>query len=217
MLCKIAVDGTAGSGKSTICKLIAKRLDFVFISTGGFYRSYAYILNEKNLINASKEEQLDELKKHKITIKGDIFYIDDQNVKDKLRDERISKLASQVSKLEYIREYAKHEQIAFGKKYEKVIMDGRDIGTEIMPQADLKFYFYSSIFERTKRRRKELLETNKSAPSFISIFKEIFIRDWNDKHRKVAPLKIAENAIKINTSNKTIEQVYQKVIKYIGV
>ena len=76
MSVKIAVDGTAGSGKSTICKLISERLGFVFISTGGFYRSYAYILKKKNLINANKEEQIDELKKHTIEIEGDVFFID---------------------------------------------------------------------------------------------------------------------------------------------
>lgn len=212
---KIAVDGIAGSGKSTICKLIAQRLEFIFISTGGFYRSYAFILKEKNLINANKEEQIDELKKHIIEVKGDIFFIDGKNMKSQLKEETISNLASMLAQKDYIREYAKNDQIELGKKYEKVIMDGRDIGTEIMPDANLKFYFYSSLWTRAKRRQSELKELN-IQESFFKIYLDLYKRDWNDKHRKVAPLKKSKDAIKINTSKKTIEQVYEQVIKYIG-
>lgn len=212
---KIAVDGIAGSGKSTICKLIAERLDFIFISTGGFYRSYAFILKEKNLINANKEEQIDELKKHIIDVKGDVFFIDNKNVKNQLRDESISNLASFLAQKDYIREYAKNDQIELGKKYEKVIMDGRDIGTEIMPDANLKFYFHSSLLTRTKRRQEELKKINMNS-SFVKIFLDLYKRDWNDKHRKVSPLKRCKGSIKINTSNKSIEEVYESVIKYIG-
>lgn len=214
MICKIAIDGTAGSGKSTICKLLAERLDFIFISTGGFYRAYAFILKETNLINANKEEQLNEIKKHIIDIKGDDFFIDSKNVKVQLRDEEISKLASNLSKLEHIRDYAKKDQIELGKKYEKVIMDGRDIGTEIMPDANFKFYFHTSAWVRAKRRTSELKEMNKNN-SFIQILFDIYKRDWNDKHRKIAPLKKAKDAIKINTGNKTIEEVYKEIEQHI--
>lgn len=217
MSVKIAVDGTAGSGKSTICKLISERLGFVFISTGGFYRSYAYILKKKNLINANKEEQIDELKKHTIEIEGDVFFIDKKNVREQLRDEEISNLASFLAQKEYIREYAKNDQIEFGKKYDNVIMDGRDIGTEIMPDANFKFYFYSSLYERAKRRKKEIDLLNKSENnSFWKIYIDIYKRDWTDKHRKTAPLKRAKDAIKINTSKKSIEEVYKTIVSYIG-
>lgn len=214
MIHKIAVDGTAGSGKSTICKMLAEKKEYIFISTGGFYRSYAFILQQKQLLNASKDEQIQEIKKHKIEIKGDVFYIDDKNVKNILRDEEISKIASTISKYDYIREYAKKDQIEFGKKYEKVIMDGRDIGTEIMPDANLKFYFYSTAWVRAKRRTKELKQINQKA-NFVKILLEIYKRDWNDKHRKIAPLIIAKDAIKINTSKKTIDEVYKEIESYI--
>ncbi len=213
---KIAVDGTAGSGKSTICKLIAQRLNFVFISTGGFYRSYAYILKQSKLLESDKDTQISELNKHVIDIKGDVFYIDNQNLKNELREEDISKLASLLAQKDYIREYAKQAQIDLGNKYEKVIMDGRDIGTEIIPDANLKFYFYSSLLERTKRRKNELVQNNNKVDSFLKIYIDMFKRDWNDKHRKVAPLKKAAGAISINTSNKSIEDVYKEVVKYIG-
>lgn len=216
MTYKIAVDGTAGSGKSTICKLIAERLGFIFVSTGGFYRSYAYILKNKNLINANIEEQIDELKKHSIDVIGDIFYIDNINMKNELRDEEISKLASFLAQKEHIRNYAKNDQIEIGKKYEKVIMDGRDIGTEIMPNANLKFYFSSSLYERAKRRQKELFVISNISEPFIKILIDMFKRDWKDKHRKSSPLKKAKNSIKINTSKKSIDEVYDEVVKYIG-
>lgn len=210
MVKTIAVDGTAGSGKSTICKLISKRKNFTFISTGGFYRSYALILKKNNLIKASVSEQITELKKHEIKIINDDFYIDGVNVQNELKSEEISILSSNIAKVLEIRDYANKQQISFLENFEKVIMDGRDIATKIMPNADLKFYFFSSAISRAKRRAKELNSKN-----FFQIFFKILKRDFNDKYRKASPLIIDKEAIKINTSKKTIEQVYSIINKII--
>ena len=215
MYYKIAIDGTSGSGKSTIGKMLAKKYDYIFVSTGGFYRSYAFILQSHNLIDSNIDDQINELKRHEIIIDGDNFFIDGINVNSDLKDEKIYMLASFIAQKDYIREFAKLSQINIANKHEKIVMDGRDIGTTIMPKADIKFYFYSSILTRTKRRMKELKSMGKKI-SFIVLFWDIFKRDWNDKHRKIAPLKKAKDAIKVNTSSKTVEQVLNEVLKYMG-
>ena len=216
---KIAIDGTASSGKSTICKLIANDFGFTFISTGGFCRSYGYILKSKNLLDSldtNKEEVLKELANNEIKVEGDNFFINNKNVTSLLKDESVSLAASLVGTKQYIREFANKTLILLAKTYPKVLMDGRGIAKEILPDANLKFYFYSSLKIRTKRRKEELEKLNKKA-NYFSIYWDLFKRDWKDKHRKLAPSKATKDTIKINTSNKSIDQVYQEIKKYIKV
>lgn len=213
---KIAIDGIAGSGKSTICKLIAKDFDFIFVSTGGFYRAFGYLLNQKNLIDASEKEIINELDKYNVEVKGDIFYIDNKDVTSLLKTENVSLVASTIASRGYIRDYVNKRLIEVIKTYPKVLMDGRGIAEEIMPDANLKLFFYSSLSVRTKRRVNELKQLNKKA-NFLFVYFDLFKRDWKDKHRELAPSKHGYNAIKINTSRKTIDQVYDEVKKYIKV
>lgn len=213
---KIAIDGTAGSGKSTICKLIAKDFDFIFVSTGGFYRAFAYILNKAKKIDASEEEIINELDKYSVEVKGDVFYIDNNEVTSLLKTEDISLIASTIASRGYIRNYVNKRLVELIKTYPKVLMDGRGIVEEIMPDADLKLFFYSSLFVRTKRRVKELKQLNKKG-NFISVYFDLMKRDWKDKHRELAPSKLSSGTIKINTSKKNIDEVYLEVKKYIKV
>lgn len=206
---KIAIDGPAGSGKSTISKIIAKNNNILFISTGYFYRSYAYLLKKENLIEANWEKQKEFLDKQTIDIKDDQLFINNENKTVDVKENEISKLASSLASKKEIREYSKKTQQAIANKYD-VILDGRDIGTVIMPDANLKIYLTASIKERTKRRLKELQDLNMKA-NYLSIWFSIFKRDWNDKHRKVAPLKKAKDAIVLKTDNKTIEQVVKEI------
>ncbi len=215
---KIAVDGTAGSGKSTICKLIAKNYGFTFISTGGFYRSYGYLLKNANLLNSLDDEEkiLSECKKYQIKVNEDNFFINNQNVTPLLKDESVSLAASLIGTKQYIRDFIKDQILELIKTYPKVLMDGRGIAEEYIPDANLKFYFYSSLNVRTQRRKKELKSLGKNN-NFISIYFDLFKRDWKDKHRKLAPSKISSDTIKINTSHKSINDVYQEIKEYIKV
>lgn len=213
---KIAIDGIAGSGKSTICKLISKDYDFTFISTGGFYRIYGYILNLHNLIDGDQEIIINELKKYNVEVIGDKFFINKKDMTSKLRTEDVSLLASKIATKDFIRSFITKQIIELTNSYPKVLMDGRGIAEEIMPDANLKFYFYSSLKTRVNRRIKELKTLNKKT-NYFSVYWDMFKRDWKDKHRKLAPSKSTKDTIKINTSNKTIEQVYQEVKKYIKV
>ena len=213
---KIAIDGTAGSGKSTICKLISSNLDFVFISTGGFYRAYAYILKRANLVNSDEYLIISELDKFNVTVKGDMFYINGDNVNQLLRDEQISLVASEIAQRKYIREYVNKNLKKIINDSERVIMDGRGIAEEMMPDANLKFYFYSSLKIRAKRRKDEFNKMNKNK-SFLSIYLDLFKRDWKDKHRELAPSRSTSETIKINTTKKSIEKVFEEVKKYIKV
>ncbi len=215
---KIAVDGTAGSGKSTICKLIAKNYGFTFISTGGFYRSYGYILKNANLLNNLDDEEkiLSECKKYDVKVNEDNFFINNKNVTSLLKSESVSLAASSIAIKQYIRNFIKQKVMDLINTYPKVLMDGRGIAEEFMPDANLKFYFFSSLKVRAQRRKKELESLNKKS-NFFAIYVDLFKRDWKDKHRKLAPSKTSFDTIKINTSHKSIDDVFSEVKKYIKV
>ena len=200
---KIAVDGTAGSGKSTICKLIAKNYGFTFISTGGFYRSYGYILKNANLLNNLDDEEkiLSECKKYDVKVNEDNFFINNKNVTSLLKSESVSLAASSIAIKQYIRNFIKQKVMDLINTYPKVLMDGRGIVEEFMPDANLKFYFFSSLKVRAQRRKKELESLNKKS-NFFAIYVDLFKRDWKDKHRKLAPSRISFDAIKRHTSHK---------------
>ena len=210
---KIAIDGPAGSGKSTISKIIAKNNNLLFISTGYFYRSYAYLLQKKNLLNANWKEQKEFLEKQKIVIKDDELFINDICKTKDIKEDKISRLASDLSIKKEIRDFSKVAQQEIASKND-VILDGRDIGTVVMPDANLKIYLTASIKERAKRRVKELDSFSMKA-NYLSIWFSIFKRDWKDKHRKIAPLKKAKDAFVVKTNKKNIDQVVDEIQKLI--
>ena len=210
---KIAIDGPAGSGKSTISKIIAKNNNLLFISTGYFYRSYAYLLQKKNLLNVNWKEQKEFLEKQKIVIKDDELFINDICKTKDIKEDKISRLASDLSIKKEIRDFSKVAQQEIASKND-VILDGRDIGTVVMPDANLKIYLTASIKERSKRIVKELDSLSMKA-NYLSIWFSIFKRDWKDKHRKIAPLKKAKDAFVVKTNKKNIDQVVDEIQKLI--
>lgn len=211
---KIAIDGPAGSGKSTVSKIIAERYNLYFISTGYFFRAYALILRNNNLLNADVEAQIDCLNKHSIDIVDNKLFINKKDLTIEAKTEQISDFASELATKKEIRDYSKKTQSIIANNKD-VIMDGRDIGTVIMPDANLKIFLIASIKERAHRRLKELKELN-IEETYWKVWIDIFKRDWNDKHRKVAPLKKANDAIVVNTDNKTIEQVVEEICGHIN-
>lgn len=213
MTYKIAIDGPAGSGKSTVSKIIANQQNLTFVSTGYFFRAYALILKNNDKINSSENEQLEIINNHAIDISDDKLFINGVDSTNEIKNSEISELASILATKKHIREIAKEAQKQIAVKKD-VIMDGRDIGTVIIPDANLKIYLVASIKERAKRRTKELKELNENT-SYIKVWLDIFKRDWNDKHRKIAPLKKASNAIVVKTNNKSINDVVAEITNYI--
>ena len=210
---KIAIDGPSGTGKSTTAKILAKDLSFIYIDTGAMYRAVG-LYCVKNNIDIEDEETI---KNNLDNIDINIFYKDGTQeielnheiVSKEIRENHISHCASVVSQYKDVREKLVSLQQNLAKK-NSVIMDGRDIGTVVLPDADLKIYLIASDEERAKRRYKELLEKGQDV-EYDTILKELKERDYRDSHRENSPLKRADDAIELDNTNMTIEEVVNKV------
>ena len=216
----IAIDGPAGSGKSTVAKIVAKKLNFRYIDTGSMYRSVAWKSLQKKTALEDKEAVADIALKTKIELvcseDGQLVFVDDKNITDQLKMEVISRGAAIVAAQPIIRKIMTTKQRQLGKQG-KVVMDGRDIGTVVFPQADKKFFLDADPKERGRRRFVELKEKNQVSDTDLSIIIEQLIqRDNEDRSRKIAPLKKARDAILIDTTKLSIDQVVKKIITIIN-
>ena len=210
----IAIDGPSGAGKSSIAKLLAKKLNYVHLDTGSMYRCVAYKAIQ-NKINLDDEELICQMiDKTKISFDsvGNV-YLDDEDVKNKIRTTDISLAASNVSKLPRVREKLVKLQQDMAKNI-SVIMDGRDIGTVVLKDAPVKIFLTATSLERAKRRYKQNLE-NGIISDIDQLQKEIDQRDYQDTHRKASPLKKAEDAIEIDSSTMTIDEVVEAILNII--
>ena len=206
----IAIDGPAGAGKSTIARRIAKELGYQYVDTGAIYRTVAYFMDlwgisPKDVDGVSR--YIDELT---IAIEYDEdgmqhMIMNGMDVTKDIRTPEISKGASDVSAHACVREMLLDMQRDVAKIY-NVIMDGRDIGTVVLPKADVKIFLTASAEVRAQRRTNELLAKGEKA-NFDQILKAIQERDYNDSHRAIAPLKKAHDAVEVDTSNLNIEEV----------
>lgn len=200
----IAVDGPSGSGKSSISKEIAKKLNIQYLDTGAMYRLLALYL-EENSLEFSKEV----LKDFNIKQSGETFYLNGVDVSKKIRTNDISKKASDISKIKEVREYMVDLQRKISKSH-SVILDGRDISTVVFPNADFKIFLTASVEVRAKRRFLQ-----DKTLSYDKILEDIQKRDYQDMNRKNSPLRIAKGATVIDTSKMTKEQVIQKIISLV--
>ena len=199
----IAIDGSSASGKTTGSKILSKKFNFKLLSSGKLYRYLSYkIINNKNrydkkfIINQSKNINLNKLKDKR------------------LYSLEVTKLASVIAKKKYIRNALKQFQINFIKKNKKVIIEGRDIGSKIMPKADLKIFFKCSIKEKAKRRLKEYRKANKNI-KISEVEKSLKLRDFSDKNRKESPLLFVKGAVLVDTTKLTIKQMERKLVKLV--
>jgi cytidylate kinase len=216
----IAIDGPAGSGKSTVAKIVAKKLNFRYIDTGSMYRSVAWKSLQKNTALGDKEAVADIALKTKIELvcseAGQLVFVDDKNITDQLKMEVISRGAAIVAAQPIIREIMTTKQRQLGEKG-KVVMDGRDIGTVVFPQADKKFFLDADPKERGRRRFIELKEKKQVSDTDLAIIiEQVIQRDNEDRNRKIAPLKKASDAILIDTTKLSIDQVVKKIITIIN-
>lgn len=205
----VAVDGPAGSGKSTISKIVAKEYDLTYLDTGAMYRMVALCSLENSIDLKNREavsEMLDEIK---IDIQGDKFILNGRDVSHDIRTPRVTAIVSDVAAIKEVRVKLVdlQREISKGKK---VILDGRDIGTVVFPNAHLKVFLVASAEERANRRLKEYMEKGIEI-SFQEVLESIQNRDHIDSTREESPLKKAEDALEVDTSSKTIEEVCNKI------
>ncbi len=213
----VAIDGPAGAGKSTIAKLLAKKMEYIYVDTGAMYRAMAvYFIKNKVDINdenavASACNGVD----IKIEYDNGVQQVicNGENVTGILRTEEVGNTASHTSAYGCVRAKLLELQRKLAT-INSVIMDGRDIGTTVLPDADVKVYLTASVEARAKRRYDELLEKNNNA-DYENIKKDIENRDYQDMHRDISPLKQAEDAILVDSSNMTIEDVVNCISELI--
>ena len=208
----IAIDGPAGSGKSTIAKLIAEDLELVYLDTGAMYRLVTLkALNEGILDNLDKIiKMLDDLR---IDIKKNGFYLDDTNVSEEIRKPVVSENVSDIAAIREVREKMVDLQRKFSES-KNVILDGRDIGTVVFPNADVKIFLIADAKERANRRYKELIAKGENV-KIEEIYENILKRDKIDSTRKESPLKKANDAIEVDTTSKNIEEVKNEILYII--
>lgn len=210
----IAIDGPAGAGKSTIAKQIAKRLNYIYVDTGAMYRAMALYLMRQE-VNPADVEQIGRVCQNaSISIAYEngeqVVYLNGENVNAYLRTEEVGNMASATSVVPKLREklVSLQKELAAQKD---CVMDGRDIGTCVLPKADVKIYLTASSLVRARRRMEELLAKGQSA-DLETIKADIEERDYRDMHREQSPLKQAEDAVLVDTSDMTIEEVIAHII-----
>lgn len=211
---QIAIDGPAGAGKSTIAKMVAKELGFIYVDTGAMYRAMAlYMLN--NNIDASDAEKISATcQSADITIRHENgaqkVYLNGEDVTELVRKEEVGKMASASSVNGDVRKKLVELQQKLASTTD-VVMDGRDIGTVVLPNADLKVFLTASSRVRAERRFKELTAKGETC-DIDAIEKDIIDRDYRDSHREISPLKQAEDAVLVDSSDMTIDEVAKTII-----
>lgn len=210
----IAVDGPAGAGKSTIAKIIAKRLNINYIDTGAMYRAITYKCLKNNVDINNEEEVIKIAQNTDIDFRDNNLYLDKEIINEEIRTIEVSNNVSNVAKIKEVRYLMVDVQREIGKR-NSVILDGRDIGSYVFPNADYKFYLIATPEERGIRRFKELTEKGYDT-SLEEIIKDIVRRDEIDSNREFAPLVKAEDAIEIDTTGKSIDEVVDYVLSKIN-
>ena len=214
----VAIDGPAGAGKSTIAKLCAKKMDLIYVDTGAMYRAVALYLLESGIDVNDRSAVAEKCKGAGVDIKYEDgvqnVYLNGTNVTGRLREEAVGNTASVTSVVPEVRAQIFALQRGLAERG-GVIMDGRDIGTVVMPDADVKIYLTASSEVRAKRRVLEL-EAKGEHPDFEEVKKDIEDRDHRDMTREISPLKQADDAILVDTSDMTIDEVVEKISSLCG-
>ena len=211
----VAIDGPAGSGKGTITKIIAEKLNLVYIDTGATYRCIALAAIRNNILLNEKEKLIELTKKININFDSNgRTFLDNEDVSEKIRSNEVTSIVSQISSIPEIREIMVDLQRKMANNKD-VIMEGRDITTVVLPNANYKFYLDATSEERAKRRFLQNKEMGINIP-LEEIKKAIEERDYNDMHKPVGSLMRTDDQIYIDTTNMTIDEVVDKITSYIN-
>ena len=212
----VAIDGPAGAGKSTIAKLVAKEKGYIYVDTGAMYRGLAIHFLKKGIDPENKEAVAKACQDAEVTIGYENgiqqIYLNGENVTEMLRTEEVGNMASKTSAIPEVREKQLDLQRSLAREKD-VIMDGRDIGTNILPDADVKIYLTASVETRAERRYKELKEKGEKC-DLAEISRDIRERDERDMTREIAPLKKAEDAVLVDSSDMTIKEVVDEICRH---
>ena len=213
----VAIDGPAGTGKGTIAKLLSERLDLINIDTGAMYRCVALDMISKE-IKLDEINKIDDLLKNihielRKQDKNEFVFLNGKDVTDKIRSIEVTRLASPISAIEIVRTKMVELQRKMGEG-KNIVMEGRDIGTVVFPNADVKIYLDADVEIRAKRRTLQNKEKNINM-TYEEVLEDIKKRDERDKTRKISPLKVAKDAIVIDGTNMSIEETYDKIKKII--
>lgn len=212
-LFRIAIDGPGGAGKSTIAKLLAAKYGIPYVDTGAMYRAVGLKMTRLGLPFEESEELTAMLEDTDIDFAVENVILDGEDVSGLIRTQEISAAASDCSRLPSVRKKLVALQKKMGET-RNVVMDGRDIGTNVMPDAEFKFYITATPEERARRRYLELVNKGQEA-DFDKVLEEINQRDYNDMHRELDPLRKADDAIEVDTTNMNIEEVLESVVRLI--
>ena len=210
---RIAIDGPSGAGKSTIAKGVAKLLGIDYIDTGAMYRAIGYKILREHVGLDERERVKTLLAGTEIDFRAGSIILDGEIVNDRIRTPEISKIASDASALPEVREKLVAIQRKMGQT-KSVVMDGRDIGTNVLTDAEYKFYMTASSAERAQRRWLELKEKGETA-DLTQVVADIIKRDHNDSTRALNPLRKAEDAIELDTTGMTVDEVTHKILEVI--
>lgn len=210
----VAIDGPAGAGKSTIAKLVGKEHNLMYINTGAMYRAVALKAKENDLGPGKVSEIIKLIEKMEMHFENDDLIVDGENIQDKITMPEISNIVSSYASIPEVRKVLVKLQRQMAEKFD-VIMDGRDIGTVVLKDANFKFFLTASAEERANRRFKELQDRNIEC-SYDTILKDIIERDYKDTHRETDPLKKADDAIEIDSTSLDINGVVKVINDYIN-
>lgn len=210
---QVALDGPAGSGKSSISKLVASKLGFTHIDTGAMYRAVTLEAIRRN-IDLGQESEYGFLDKIKVVFKENKTYLNDEDVSQEIRSLDVTRNVSLVSSLKCVREKMVYFQ-RLSASEGLVLMDGRDIGTTVLPNAQVKIFLTASAEERAKRRLKEQLENGINEPYEV-VLNDIKVRDYKDSNREISPLRKAEDAVLVDTTKMTIEEVCNTIVGIVS-
>ena len=213
MKISVAIDGPAGAGKSTIAKLVGKKYNLMYINTGAMYRAVALKAIENNLSPEKVEEICELISTMEMHFENDDLILNGENIQEKITMPNISSAVSAYASIPEVRVMLVKLQRDMSNKF-NVIMDGRDIGTVVLKDANFKFFLTASAEERADRRYKELKERNLEC-SYEQILKDIIERDYKDTHRETDPLRKAEDAIEIDSTSLDINGVVNTINEYI--
>jgi len=213
----IAIDGPAGAGKSTVARALAAKLGYIYVDTGALYRAVGYAVRAAGGDWRDEATVVGHLPKIEVSLKyvdgAQRVFVNGEDVSDRIRTPEMSMAASAVSALPPVREFLFRLQQDMAAK-NNVVMDGRDIGTVVLPHADVKIFLSATAEARAERRRLELLEKGQDVP-FDEVLADMKKRDYDDSHRAIAPLRQAEDAVAVDTTDMSLQESIEYMLKLV--